>query len=214
MPAAPEQPPTDSDAERTFLDALPCTHREALVAGLKWLVDAALDAVAAGRTGVCTSGLVARLPGRWAHRYDAGFCRRFAVVAIALGSKLRATPACRGYLTSCVAEELALHLAVEHARSVLAARTGADAGDDPHLEALLESACADRQYRMLYWTGGDRVAERDLGTLGIWQGDLRYCALFRPFATGDAPPLHPFLDPDRPWCRATPEPPPDEEDGP
>ena len=200
MPHVPMGPPTDEDApsdgERTFVDALPCPHRDALAAGLDWLVDAALDAVAAGPDGVRASALVAHLPARWAHRYDIGFCRRFAVAAIALGFKLRVIPVDRGYLTSCVAEELALHLAVEHARRVLAARTGADPGDDPHLEALLESACADRQYPMLYWTGGDRMAERELGTLGIWRGDLRYCALFRPFGTEDTPPLHPFLDPD------------------
>src|SRR5690242_10861557 len=124
MPDEPTQPDQGAEVPEpaSFFDALPSRHREALIVGLSWVVDAAVDAIVAVRNGepARTTSLAAELPQRWRRRYAGAFFWDFMVCAVVLGYKLRTRRPDAGYVTACVAEELALNLAVEHAIDALA----------------------------------------------------------------------------------------------
>src|SRR5688500_7729803 len=114
MADEPEQPGAAEPPDpRSFFDTLPYPHREALLGGVAWIVDQAFDAIAATRRGAHprnTLLVMDHLPPRWRGRYDRRFLWQFAVCAVTVAFKLRAWPPTDGYLTSCVAEEIALRL--------------------------------------------------------------------------------------------------------
>ena len=220
MPDEPAQAGTpDPPNPASHFDALPYPHRRVLDAGLAWVIHQAFEALQQVEKGLPAryTGLVDDLPPRWRLRYDEAFLLRFAVCAVTVAYKMRTLPPADGYLTSCVAEELALYLAIEHAEMLLdleAAERGEKWEDDFHLDAVLEYACTDRQYDALYATGKNRWPERALATVGIWERDLRYLSLLEPFDLEGLPPVHPYVDPDQEWWQHSPEPPPDDEHDP
>jgi hypothetical protein len=206
MADEPAQPPRPNDS-RTFLDTLPHRHREALISGMEWLLEDLWTAIMRVEMALpmARGGILADLPQRWRRNYDDAFVQKFTVCAIVVGIKLRVSRVDDGYFTSCVAEELALELVLRRAEASL--REG---DTEFYFEALREGACTDRNYDCLYYTGQRRPTERSLAEYGMWKRDLRYLALFRPFADA-VPPLHPWVDPTPEWWKATPEPVDDEE---
>jgi hypothetical protein len=210
--------PTDQSAEvpepASFFDALPSRHREALLAGLSWVLDLAVDAIRDVQAGepARRTALAAELPQRWRRRYTGAFSWDFMICAVVVGHKLRTRPPAAGYVTACVAEELALDMAVEFAMNTLGPLRGDDRDPGAHFEVLREYAMTDRSYDVLFERGRGKPSEAELAAYGVDRSDLRYGSLFKPFH--DAEPVHPLVDPRHDWWRLAPEPPDEDDAGP
>ena len=160
-------------------DCLPGTHRKALYAALCDLVDEFLDDL-----GDDENFCISELPQKYRLHYNGLFRRRFLVTLLTLGYKL-ALPEPLDPLPSCTAEELALHILIEQAKTQLLA--DAIESDFSLFESL---AFEDRDFEILYDMASDGIEDTQVGA-SMGYGNLQFNEWFEPFLNATMP-IHPY----------------------
>jgi hypothetical protein len=133
---------------------------------------------------------ISELPEKYRLRYDGLFRRRFLVTLLTVGYKL-ALQEPLAPLPSCTAEELALHILIEQAKSELQA----DA-IEPDFSLFESLAFQDLDYEVLYDMSVDGIEDTTVGAEMAY-GNLRFNEWFEPFLNATMP-IHPYAAEDAP----------------
>lgn len=169
-------------------DVLPRSHREALSNAFHSLCDGFfqdMELMADGDVPFADSVLGQLLPARFKQRYTVGFARRFFLSFTTVGWKL-AQPDRAVAAPSCVAEELALRILIDDAKSWL--RDYADV--EPDFTAFEDVVLQDADIEWLYELAHDGIEDTEAAEqLGI--GHLHFDEWFKPFLNATTT-VHPY----------------------
>jgi hypothetical protein len=166
-------------------DALPPSHRDALLDAIDMLVDESCEDIAALLDGEAFAQVVMAdyLPPRYLHRYTPVFAKQFLTCVIVVGWKLRApsyTP------LACVAEELALAAIIQRAKALLESE-----GESPDFGEFEDSVFDDTDFEQLWDPKLDGLSDSELGR-DLGMASLDFKDWFKPFRPEN--PVHPYVD--------------------
>jgi len=165
-------------------DALPRSHRDALLDAIDMLVDESCADVAALLEGEDFAHLAMAdsLPPQYLHRYNPVFAKQFLTCIIVVGWKLRAP----GYTPlACVAEELALAALIQRAKALLETE-----GEVPDFGAFEDSVFEDADFEQLWHPKLDGLSDSELGRF-LGMASLNFKDWFKPFRPEH--PVHPYV---------------------
>jgi hypothetical protein len=168
-------------------NALPPSHRDALLDASAMLIDESFNDIAGLLGGEHFAGVTMAdyLPPRYLSRYTPLFAKQFVACIITVGWKLRAP----GYTPlACVAEELALAAIIQRAEALLDAD-----GVEPDFSEFEDTAFEDMDFQQLWDPKLDGLADDELGRdLGMASLDFKdWFKCFRPENR-----FHPYVDPE------------------
>jgi hypothetical protein len=168
-------------------DALPSSHRDALLDAIDMLIDESCEDIAALLDGedFAQVTLADYLPPRYRHRYNVLFAKQFLTCIILVSWKLRAP----GYTPlACVAEELALGAIIQRAKALL--ESDGEASDFGEFE---DNVFEDTDFEQLWDPQLDGLSNSELGRyLGMASLDFR--DWFKPFRPEYL--VHPYVEPE------------------
>ena len=180
---------TDSNLlGNAWSDVLPRSHREALSNAFHSLCDGFfqdMELIAAGDVPFADSVLGQLLPTRFKQRYSVGFARRFFLSFTTVGWKLAQEDQAVA-APSCVAEELALRILIDDAKTWLRDY----AGIEPEFTAFEDVVLQDADIEWLSDPASDGIEDTETaGQLGM--GHLRFDEWFNPFLNAMTA-VHPY----------------------
>ena len=164
----------------TWEDCLPQSHREALHLALCMLVDDFFN-----NPENEEPLFVASLPSKYLLQYDDFFRRKFLVTILTVGYKLALSEP-PVPLLSCTAEELALHVLIEEAKSELS--TQEITPDFIEFEDMAYQD--DMDFVILYDMSLDGVESTSIGD-DMAYANLNFGKWFEPFLNASTP-VHPY----------------------
>jgi len=169
-----------TDFVKAWSKYLPDNHREALLSALDILSDDFFDSNLEDEEHVFRE----LLPRKYFHQYTPLFLKKFYVTLMTVGYKL-ALPQESNTLLSSTAEEIALHILIEEATTLLDMHSiKADFGD------FEDYVYQDIDFEFLYESEFDGIEDGETGD-ELHIVNLRFADWFKPF--GDASmPVHPY----------------------
>lgn len=173
-----------------YADVLPTTHRQALAEAADFLLDTTLHELQASddpEWGADNWLIGTMLPPRYAPRYTSQFARKFFVCLTTIVWKLGQLDVIR---PSCVAEELAAHILIQEAETLLHER-----GEAADFGSFEDDFFEDVDFEFLFSGAFDGVEESELGQeLGIV--NLAFGDWFKRFGSpgsADYTEVHPYV---------------------
>lgn len=180
---------------------IPADHVGALEGAISWAVDHALDDLAAIEEADADGeeidwddlAFLYGLPARYRHRYTPLFAKQFVVCLIVATNKMADPERIGQGMFSCVTEELAAHLVIQQAETLLAAEReereesaeGIDFGD------LYELMFEDIDFEWLYDAEMDGIEHDAIAVAELGIGNLAFERWLSPFSRRFT---HPYVD--------------------
>lgn len=169
-----------TDFAKAWSEYLPDNHREALLSALDTLSDDFFENDLDDEEHVFRD----LLPRKYFHQYGALFLKKFYVALMTVGYKL-ALPQKSHTLLSCTAEELAFHILVERASTLLDMD-----GIKADFDAFASYVYQDIDFEFLYESEMDGIEDGEIGD-ELHIVNLRFADWFKPFGNASMP-VHPY----------------------